>query len=68
MTEAHAAQAERYWLQGGLAAALEQLSLARKAGSSSGGGTDFMSLSQIDAKITQVRQEMLRLKEEARQP
>lgn len=69
LTEAHAAQAERYVLQGGLAAALEQLALARKAaGTASGSGDQFMSLSRIDARIGQLRQEMLRLKEEGRQP
>lgn len=74
MTEAHAAQAERYVLQGGIAAALEQLNLARKAAgispgtTASGAGDEFMSLSRIDARIVQLRQEMLRLKEERRQP
>lgn len=67
VTEAHAAQAERYWLEGGLSAALEQFGLARKASTTSASG-DFVSLSQIDTKITQLRQELLRLKEEARQP
>jgi predicted Zn-dependent protease len=74
MTEAHAAQAERYVLLGGIAAALEQLNLARKAAgippgtTPSGAGDQFMSLSRIDARIVQLRQEMLRLKEESRQP
>jgi predicted Zn-dependent protease len=61
LTEAHAAQAERYWLQGALSAALEQFALARKAGDS-----DFVSLSQIDAKMTTLRAQILRLKEETR--
>lgn len=61
LTEAHAAQAERYWLQGALSAALEQFALARKAGDS-----DFVSLSQIDAKMTVLRTQILRLKEETR--
>ncbi|MFM1881404.1 MAG: hypothetical protein RLZZ344_1638, partial [Pseudomonadota bacterium] len=61
LTEAHAAQAERYWLQGALSAALEQFGLARRAADS-----DFMSLSEIDAKMTALRTEILRLKEEAR--
>jgi len=61
LTEAHAAQAERYWLQGALSAALEQFALARKAGDS-----DFVSLSQIDAKMTTLRTQILRLKEETR--
>jgi len=61
LTEAHAAQAERYWLQGALSAALEQFALARKAGDS-----DFVSLSQIDAKMTVLRRQILRLKEETR--
>jgi beta-barrel assembly-enhancing protease len=75
MTEAHAAQAERYVLLGGIAAALEQLSLARKAAGTppgtppgTGDGDQFMSLSRIDARIAQLRREMLRLKEESRQP
>lgn len=61
LTEAHAAQAERYWLQGALSAALEQFALARKAGDS-----DFVSLSQIDAKMATLRMQILRLKEETR--
>ncbi len=61
LTEAHAAQAERYWLQGALSAALEQFAFARKAGDS-----DFVSLSQIDAKMTTLRTQILRLKEETR--
>ena len=46
----HAALAERYALAGALAAAIEQLTLARSAGDA-----DFVTLSRIDARLTSMR-------------
>lgn len=43
----HQALAEEYVLRGGLASAIEQLKLARKAGAQS----DFYELSQVDARL-----------------
>jgi predicted Zn-dependent protease len=49
-TEQHRALAEGYYLQGGLAAAVEQLALAQKAGDG-----DFYTLSAIDARLRELR-------------
>lgn len=46
----HAAFAEQYALAGAYAAAVDQLTLARKAGDA-----DFMTLSKIDARLTVMR-------------
>ena len=50
MEAQHAALAERYALAGALAAAIEQLTLARSAGDA-----DFVTLSRIDARLTSMR-------------
>jgi predicted Zn-dependent protease len=49
-TEQHRALAEGYYLQGGLAAAVDQLALAQKAGDG-----DFYTLSAIDARLRELR-------------
>jgi predicted Zn-dependent protease len=49
-TEQHRALAEGYYLQGGLAAAVDQLALAQKAGDA-----DFYALSAIDARLRELR-------------
>jgi predicted Zn-dependent protease len=49
-TDQHRALAEGYYLQGGLAAAVDQLVLAQKAGDS-----DFYTLSAIDARLRELR-------------
>jgi predicted Zn-dependent protease len=49
-TEQHRALAEAYYLRGGLAAAVEQLQLAQKAGDG-----DFYTLSAIDARLRELR-------------
>jgi predicted Zn-dependent protease len=54
-TDQHRALAEGYYLQGGLAAAVDQLQLAQKAGDG-----DFYTLSAIDARLRELR----RLQEE----
>lgn len=54
-TDQHRALAEGYVLQGGLAAAVDQLELAQKAGDG-----DFYTLSAIDARLRELR----RLREE----
>jgi predicted Zn-dependent protease len=52
-TEQHRALAEAYYLQGGLAAAAEQLVLAQSAGDA-----DFYTLSAIDARLREVRRQL----------
>lgn len=49
-TDQHRALAEGYYLQGGLAAAVDQLALAQKAGDG-----DFYTLSAIDARLRELR-------------
>jgi predicted Zn-dependent protease len=49
-TDQHRALAEGYYLQGGLAAAVDQLQLAQKAGDG-----DFYTLSVIDARLRELR-------------
>jgi predicted Zn-dependent protease len=49
-TDQHRALAEGYYLQGGLAAAVDQLGLAQKAGDA-----DFYTLSAIDARLRELR-------------
>jgi predicted Zn-dependent protease len=49
-TEQHRALAEGYYLQGGIAAAVDQLALAQKAGDG-----DFYTLSAIDARLRELR-------------
>jgi predicted Zn-dependent protease len=49
-TDQHRALAEGYYLQGGLAAAVDQLALAQKAGDA-----DFYTLSAIDARLRELR-------------
>ena len=49
-TDQHLALAEGYYLQGGLAAAVDQLALAQKAGDG-----DFYTLSAIDARLRELR-------------
>ena len=49
-TDQHRALAEGYYLQGGLAAAVDQLALAQKAGYG-----DFYTLSAIDARLRELR-------------
>jgi predicted Zn-dependent protease len=49
-TDQHRALAEGYYLQGGLAAAVDQLHLAQKAGDG-----DFYTLSAIDARLRELR-------------
>jgi predicted Zn-dependent protease len=49
-TDQHRALAEGYYLQGGLAAAVDQLGLAQKAGDG-----DFYTLSAIDARLRELR-------------
>ncbi len=51
-TEQHRALAEGYYLQGGLAAAVEQLQFAQKAGDG-----DFYTLSAIDARLRELRRQ-----------
>jgi predicted Zn-dependent protease len=63
-TDQHRALAEAYFLQGGLAAAVEQLTLAQKAGDA-----DFYTLSAVDARLRELRaqmQEELKAKKEGR--
>jgi predicted Zn-dependent protease len=48
----HEALAEEYYLRGGVQAAIEQLNLAHKEG-----GSDFYELSQIDARLSQLKAE-----------
>lgn len=48
----HKTLAEEYYLRGSVQAAIEQLNLAHKAG-----GSDFYELSQIDARLTQLKAE-----------
>jgi len=49
-TDQHRALAEGYYLQGSLAAAVDQLALAQKAGDG-----DFYTLSAIDARLRELR-------------
>lgn len=49
-TDQHRALAEAYFLQGGLAAAVEQLTLAQTAADA-----DFFTLSAVDARLREVR-------------
>jgi len=51
-TDQHRALAEGYYLQGGLAAAVEQLQFAQKAGDG-----DFYTLSAIDARLRELRRQ-----------
>jgi predicted Zn-dependent protease len=58
-TEQHRALAEFYYLQGGLASAIEQLRFAQTAGDS-----DFYTLSAVDARLRELRaQQAAELKE-----
>lgn len=50
LAEQHAALAEQYALSGALAAAVEQLTIARKAGDG-----DFVTMSKIDSRLTVLR-------------
>jgi predicted Zn-dependent protease len=56
---AHRASAEHFVLLGGLPAAIEQLKLARQAGT-----LDFYAGSQVDARLRELEQEYLREREE----
>lgn len=60
----HRALAEFYYLQGGLASAIEQLRLAQTAGDG-----DFYTLSTIDARLREMRaQQIAEMKERRREP
>jgi predicted Zn-dependent protease len=62
-TDQHRAMAEGYYLQGGLAAAIDQLALAQKAGDG-----DFYTLSAIDARLRELRtQQQEEIKEKKKQ-
>ena len=62
-TDQHRALAEGYYLQGGLAAAVDQLALAQKAGDG-----DFYTLSAIDARLRELRrQQQEEIKERKKQ-
>jgi len=61
ISEQHAALAEQYALSGALAAAVEQLTIARKAGDG-----DFVTMSKIDSRLTVLRA-MLRQEQIERQ-
>jgi predicted Zn-dependent protease len=50
----HRAQAEAYWAEGQLDPAIEQLELARRAGDG-----DFYELSQVDARLRELKQRKL---------
>jgi len=58
----HAASAEQYALVGALAAAIDQLTLARRVGDA-----DFVTLSKIDARLTTLRAELRREQLERRE-
>jgi beta-barrel assembly-enhancing protease len=56
---AHQAQAEAYVLQGSLPAAIEQLQLAQKSGDG-----DFYQLSSVDARLRDLRAELMQQKKD----
>jgi len=58
----HQSQAEAYVLQGSLSAAVEQLQLAQKSGDG-----DFYQLSTVEARLRQVRQQLVEEMKEAKE-